>query len=108
MHITRRREEIADGRKHGHNEGGGRHAHARCVQLEVHVSLPLATGNKPNQQSNLRSLKRIRPKGNYRSGRYRAGKASRRMLVTSLPRARMRAIACPIGSRATAMWNALA
>jgi hypothetical protein len=30
------------------------------------------------------------------------------MLVTSLPAARMRAIACAIGSNATAMWKALA
>jgi len=34
--------------------------------------------------------------------------SSRRMLVTSLPPARMRAIACAIGSNATAMWKALA
>ena len=34
--------------------------------------------------------------------------SSRRTLVTSLPAARMRAIASPIGSNATAMWKALA
>src|SRR5262249_60387436 len=39
---------------------------------------------------------------------YYSGRSSRRMLVTSLPLARMRAIACAIGSNATAMWKALA
>src|SRR5437667_1021850 len=41
-------------------------------------------------------------------GYHYSGRSSRRMLVTSLPAARMRAIAAAIGSNDTAMWKALA
>ena len=116
--------EIADHCQHGQSQRNQEHQLARCMKVELHFLLPFPPGGLPNRLSTAElSAKAGMTKpplvgwaGALLPSSARVSSAppiyglpsSRRTLVISLPAARMRAIACSIGSNATAMWKALA
>jgi hypothetical protein len=84
--------------------------HPNVSRRSAHPSIGVSEAKRQSPDAAMRARERV---GLFDIVKNAAGDhyrlpSSRRTLVTSLPAARMRAIAASIGSNATAMWKALA